>query len=274
MQCICRVIFQQWDKRKTGLQKIALICLLSLVFSFLSPVSLTMAAIDVAEKMDSIKNISFPVLFISIVILLYSIVRLLEYRRAIIRRTLRNPIPTKKNGMGIEIIEKDETFRDVVKSISGERKENIVEEQTPPELQTISSLNFEVANKDPRNTIQERRQYQRMKVEHMEVNSEMPSATYMKIIDISKSGVLVNADRKLDIGKKYALKIEYENKVLVVKAAVVWSLFEDNVEDANGNIIPIYIAGMHFTDVLKGEITKITSLIEIDINTSMYVSVL
>jgi hypothetical protein len=274
MQCICRVIFQQWDKRKTGLQKIALICLLSLVISFLSPVSLTMAAIDVAEKMDSIKNISFPVLFISIVILLYSIVRLLEYRRAIIRRTLRNPIPTKKNGMGIEIIEKDETFRDVVKSISGERKENIVEEQTPPELQTISSLNFEVANKYPRNTIQERRQYQRMKVEHMEVNSEMPSATYMKIIDISKSGVLVNADRKLDIGKKYALKIEYENKVLVVRAAVVWSLFEDNVEDANGNIIPIYIAGMHFTDVLKGEITRITSLIEIDINTSMYVSVL
>ncbi len=143
-----------------------------------------------------------------------------------------------------------------------------------PELQTISSLNCEAANKDPRNTIQERRQYKRMKVEHMEVNSEMPSATYVKIIDISKNGVFVKADRKLDIGKKYSLKIEYENKVLFVKAVVVWSLLEDNVEDAAGNIIPIYIAGMQFTDVLKGKITEIISMIEIDINTSSGVSVL
>ena len=37
--------------------------------------------------MDSIKNISFPLLFISIVILLYSIVRLLKYRRVIEKRT-------------------------------------------------------------------------------------------------------------------------------------------------------------------------------------------
>jgi Tfp pilus assembly protein PilZ len=196
-----------------------------------------------------------------------------SFLKGIVRRTIRTPFPTMKNGMGIEIIEKDETFRDFVKSISGERKENIAEEQTLPELQIISSLNYEVADNDQRRPRQERRQYKRIKVEHMEVNSEMPSATYVKIIDISKSGVFVKADRKLDIGKKYAIKIEYENRVLFVKASVVWSLLEDNEEDATGNIIPIYIAGMQFTDVLKGEITEIISLIEIDINTSSYVSV-
>ena len=83
-RCNYRAIFQQ---RHLGLQKIVLICLLSLNFSFLSPVSITRASIDVADKMDSIKNISFPLLFISIVILLYSIVRLLEYRRVIEKRT-------------------------------------------------------------------------------------------------------------------------------------------------------------------------------------------
>jgi Tfp pilus assembly protein PilZ len=195
-----------------------------------------------------------------------------SFLKGIVRRTVRTPIPTMKNGMGIEIVEKDEIFRDFIKSIIQERKENLGEEQTTQELQIISSLNCEVANNDPRNTIQERRQYKRIKVEHMGVNSEMPSATYVKIIDISKSGIFVKADRKLDIGKKYSLKIEYENKVLFVKAVVVWSLLEDNVEDANGNIIPIYIAGMQFTDVLKGKITEIISMIEIDINTSSYVS--
>src|SRR4030042_3416076 len=80
-------VHQQRDMRKIVLQKIVLISLLSFIFSFLSPVAISTASIDVAEKMDSIKNISFPLLFISIVILLYSIVRLLEYRRVIEKRT-------------------------------------------------------------------------------------------------------------------------------------------------------------------------------------------
>jgi len=51
--------------------------------------------------------------------------------KGITRRAIRNPLDNQ-NGMGIELIEKDETFRDFVKSISQERKENAVEEQTTP----------------------------------------------------------------------------------------------------------------------------------------------
>jgi hypothetical protein len=51
-----------------------------------------------------------------------------SFLKGIVRRTVRTPIPTMRNGMGIEVIKKDETFRDFVKSISGERKENVGEE--------------------------------------------------------------------------------------------------------------------------------------------------
>jgi len=197
-----------------------------------------------------------------------------SFLKGIARRTIRTPFFTMRDGIGIEIIEKDETFTHFVRSITEEKKENVVAEQVPPELQVISSLNCEGTSENLGNTIQEKRQRKRVNTEDMEVNCEIPLATYVKIINISETGILVKADRKLDIGKKYALKIEYENKVLFVKAAVVWSLLEDNVEDANGNIIPIYIAGMQFTDVLKGDITEIISLIEIYINTSCYASVL
>jgi len=197
-----------------------------------------------------------------------------SFLKGIVRRTIRTPFLTMRNGMGIEIMGKDERFTNFVKSIMEERKENVVEEQIPPESQIVSSLNCEVSNKDPRNTIQEKRRHKRVEVEHMEVNCEMPLATYVKIINISKTGIFVKADRKLDIGKKYALKIECEDEVLFVKAVVVWSLLEDNVEDANGNIIPVHIAGMQFTDVLKGDITEILTSIEIYMNTSCYVSVL
>jgi Tfp pilus assembly protein PilZ len=197
-----------------------------------------------------------------------------SFLKGIVRRTIRTPFFTMRNGMGIEIIEKDETFTNFVKSIMEGRKENVVEEQVPPELEIISSLNCEVASEDPENTIQEKRQHKRVKVEDMEVNCEMPLATYVKIINISETGIFVKADRKLHIGKQYALKIECEDEVLFVKAVVIWSLLENTVEDANGNIIAMYMAGMQFTDVLKGEITEILSLIEISLNTSCYVSVL
>jgi diguanylate cyclase (GGDEF)-like protein/PAS domain S-box-containing protein len=85
--CNYRVIFLQRDTRKTGLQKITLICLLSIIFSFLLPVSISTASIDLVETMIEVKQISFPLLFISLIILLYTIVRLLEYRRVIEKKT-------------------------------------------------------------------------------------------------------------------------------------------------------------------------------------------
>jgi len=193
--------------------------------------------------------------------------------KGIVRRTTRTGISSMKNGMGVEIIDKDETFIDFVKSIIGEREENVANNYITEKLPRDSYLPYESENKDLRNTVQERRQHKRLKVEHMKVNSEMPLATDVKIIDISKNGVLVKADKKLDISKKYALKIGYEDKVLLVKAAVVWSLLADNIENTDGSIIPIYIAGMQLTDVLKGEITEIISMIEADINTISSVSV-
>ena len=194
--------------------------------------------------------------------------------KGIVRRTTRTGVSSMKNGMGVEIIEKDQTFIDFVNSVIGATEENSAKNRITQEWQIDSCVPYELKNRDLKNTAQERRQHRRLKVDDMKVNCEMPSATDVKIIDISKSGVFVKADRKLDIGNKYALKIGYENEVLFVKAVVVWSLLADNEKEANGSIIPIYIAGMQFTDVLKGEIKDVLSLIEIDINTSCYVSVL
>ena len=62
-----------------------------------------------------------------------------SFLKGIVRRTIKTPIPTMRNGMGIEVIEKDETFRDFVKSVSVERKENVGEESTVLCSQTSDS---------------------------------------------------------------------------------------------------------------------------------------
>jgi Tfp pilus assembly protein PilZ len=196
-----------------------------------------------------------------------------SFLKGIARRAVRTPFFTMRDGIGIEIIEKDRTFTNFVRSLIEESEENAAE-QYLPELQVVDSLDCGGANKNQYDIIHEKRQQRRVNVEDMEVNCEMPLASYVKIINISETGLLVKADRKLDIGKEYAVKIGCEDEVLFVKAVVVWSLLDDNAENASGNIIAVYMAGMQFTNVLKGEITQIISLIEAHINTYCYVSTL
>lgn len=84
----CREKMHSKEKGKKVLIKFLLI---GIVFSFLMPVSISAASIDIGEKIIgdvlAIKQISFPLLLISLAILLYSIVRLLAYRRVIEKKT-------------------------------------------------------------------------------------------------------------------------------------------------------------------------------------------
>jgi len=187
-----------------------------------------------------------------------------SFLKGIVRRTLRTPISSMKNGMGIEILEKDAAFTDFVRFVIDEKEMNTTETSNMGETQIVSFSSCEVHNKDAGNAVEERRQHKRLKVDHLKVISEMPSASEVKIIDISMSGVLVKADRRLNIANKYVLKIGYRDSVLFVKAVVMWSLLVESVDDANGNIKPVYLAGMQFTDISNEKIEEILSFIEVD----------
>lgn len=125
-------------------------------------------------------------------------------------------------------------------------------------------------NENLENGVDERRQHRRFNVENMEVNCDMPSATRVKVMNISSGGALVMADKFINIGKSYTLKIEYEDKQLFVKANAVWALLADCVKEANGDVIPIFIAGMQFVNIIKGGITEIIGLLEANMKGNMH----
>jgi len=116
--------------------------------------------------------------------------------------------------------------------------------------------------------MQKKRQHKRFTVEHMKVTGEIPLASDVKIMDLSKNGILVKADRRLNIGNKYSLKIGYRGKVLFVKATVMRSLLVESVKEANGNVKPIYLAGMQFTGALDEKTEEIINFIEADTQVS------
>jgi hypothetical protein len=66
--------------------------------------------------------------------------------KGVVKRTIKTPLTSVKNGMGIELMEKDAIFVNFVHSINNE-KENTDEAASLPEFQIISCPNCGVKNK-------------------------------------------------------------------------------------------------------------------------------
>lgn len=110
--------------------------------------------------------------------------------------------------------------------------------------------------------MQERRRHKRFSTEKLDINSKMVLASYVKILDISLGGVSFKADRRLNVGREYTLKIAGKNREITVKGIIVRSSLIESEKDAKGNVIPIYIAGMQFTDITEEKLKEIESFIK------------
>jgi len=66
--------------------------------------------------------------------------------KGLVRRTIKTPMSTLKNGMGVELIEKDAAYINFLKSFT-EEPDTETEKITTPEFQIISCSNCGVKNK-------------------------------------------------------------------------------------------------------------------------------
>ena len=119
-----------------------------------------------------------------------------SFLKGIVRRTVRTPIPTMRNGMGIEVIAKDETFRDFVKSVSGERKENVGEESAVLCSQISDSSTDQEVNKDSGDKKWDKRQWQRYIANDEEIAVMIGSYDEAKVVDISTGGISFKTEEK------------------------------------------------------------------------------
>ena len=105
------------------------------------------------------------------------------------------------------------------------------------------------------------RRYKRYKLDDRGVNGKMVLATEMQVIDISISGICLKANRRLNIGNDYTLKLE-GRKTISLRGTVVWSSLIETRKGSDEEMIPIYAAGMQFRDMSTDRLTELQYFIE------------
>ncbi len=99
-------------------------------------------------------------------------------------------------------------------------------------------------------------------MDETEIHVQLAFANEVKVHNISLGGISLKADKRINIGKEYLLKLEYKKSEITAKGIVVWSLLSNSQADSKGNIIPIYSYGLKFTNDTKEQINSFIASIE------------
>lgn len=107
-----------------------------------------------------------------------------------------------------------------------------------------------------------KRQQERYKLTLVDTHTKLVFANDVSILDMSLSGVSLKADRRMNIGCNYVITIKDEGRVLNIKGTVKWSLLSGYKGNTRGENVPIYTAGMNFTDISTEKQKEIEDFIE------------
>lgn len=110
--------------------------------------------------------------------------------------------------------------------------------------------------------MKDNRKYKRHKIDRAEIDGKIAFADEVIICDLSLGGVSLKADRRMNIGEEYLLKLQNKEGIIRIKGVVVWSLLSGSKNDDKGNVIPIYSAGLRFADESRQEIKELIDFLE------------
>jgi hypothetical protein len=110
--------------------------------------------------------------------------------------------------------------------------------------------------------MQEKRRHKRYNLDLIDINGKMSLTDKVEILDISLGGVALKADRRLNIGKEYMIKLQEKGKTLDVKGIVVRSELSGIEERSHGERASIYTAGLVFKDGFEDKIADFLRPIE------------
>jgi len=170
--------------------------------------------------------------------------------KGVVRRTV-DTSDSINNGMGVEIVEKDETYIHFLKSLIGETETNAVEESAVLCSEISASSTDQGVNKDLMDKKCDKRQWQRYIVDDGEMAVMIGSSDEVKAVDISTGGISFKTEERLDHNKQYVIKLNRKDSVLTLHGVIKWVAVNEYTKlYSQSKLIPKYTIGMQFTNLL------------------------
>jgi hypothetical protein len=98
--------------------------------------------------------------------------------------------------------------------------------------------------------IHNKRRYKRLNIKNLDLHKEITSAHYIKIVDISYEGLMIETNKKWGIGEEFIFGVEYEGKQWPFKGYIVRIKVKERKKDDKGNTFPVYTVGIKLTSFL------------------------
>lgn len=106
----------------------------------------------------------------------------------------------------------------------------------------------------------DQRRHRRYTVEG--IRGTMLFAPDMRILNISIGGAAIETSKRLNPGSEYTLKLEDVGKTLTIKGVIAWSVISQSSKGPRGELVPMYRAGIQFTNIITEKTARLIEFIE------------
>jgi c-di-GMP-binding flagellar brake protein YcgR len=106
----------------------------------------------------------------------------------------------------------------------------------------------------------DQRRHKRYTVEG--IRGTMLFAPDMRILNISIGGAAIETTKRLNPGSEYTLKLEDVGKTLTIKGVIAWSVISQGSKGPRGEFVPMYRAGIQFTNIMTENTARLIEFIE------------
>ena len=94
------------------------------------------------------------------------------------------------------------------------------------------------------------RKFQRYVVEGMDIHARTVFNMEADVLDLSLSGASIQSTQRLNMGSTYTFKFTRGDNLTSVSGVVVWEKLVGTKKNEKGEMMPVYLAGVQFSDIL------------------------
>ena len=95
-----------------------------------------------------------------------------------------------------------------------------------------------------------------------DVDGTMTSASRVEVVNMSISGIAIQLDRSLQIGREYTIRINSKADLFSLTGQVVWCTLSAIKKRQRGDGSPLYSAGLRFTDAVSPQQTRLLEFLD------------